>query len=419
VTAFAVAPDYINSPDAGQTYTIQQATPTITWTPPAAISYGTLLDAAQLNAMASVAGTYAYTPTFGALLSAGIHTLSVTFTPADNTAYWQATTSVQLTVEQITPTLTWAAPPPIKYGTALGGAQLSARASIPGAFVYFPSSGTVLNGGSHALSVTFTPTDQVDYTAASTSVQILVTQATPAVGWAAPAPIVYGTKLGSAQLNASAPVAGTFVYTPSAGSVLNAGTHTLSAIFAPTNQDNYSTVSISIEIAVKKAELNITANDVTAEYGRPLPKLSYSISGFVNHDKASVLSGAPVEMTQATRVSAPGIYPIEISKGTLDAENYGFDFKDGELTIKPIGIAAAPVFNPAPGMFKSTQSVKISDSTPGAIVYYTLNGETPSSDSKEYTKAIKVDSARVTLKAIAFARGYSKSRVATGTYVVK
>ena len=42
-----------------------------------------------------------------------------------------------------TPTITWAAPPDIVYGTALNAAQLNATANLPGVFVYTPSAGTV------------------------------------------------------------------------------------------------------------------------------------------------------------------------------------------------------------------------------------------------------------------------------------
>ena len=45
------------------TITVTQATPTITWATPAAITYGTALSGTQLNAITQplVAGTFAYT----------------------------------------------------------------------------------------------------------------------------------------------------------------------------------------------------------------------------------------------------------------------------------------------------------------------------------------------------------------------
>src|SRR5580658_10232506 len=99
------------------TYTVGQATPTLTWSTPAAISYGTALSATQLNATASVAGAFNYTPGAGTVLTAGTHTLSVTFTPTDNTDYTSATATVLLVVNQAAPTISWATPAPITYGT--------------------------------------------------------------------------------------------------------------------------------------------------------------------------------------------------------------------------------------------------------------------------------------------------------------
>ena len=51
----------------------------------------------------------------------------------------------------------------------------------------------------------------------------------PVTGWTPLSPIVYGTPLSGAQLNATSSVAGTFVYSPTNGVVLPAGTNALAA----------------------------------------------------------------------------------------------------------------------------------------------------------------------------------------------
>jgi sugar lactone lactonase YvrE len=81
------------------------------------------------------------------------------------------------------------------------------------------------------------------------------------------------------------------------------------------------------------AVLTVKANNLNGTSGQPLPTLTYTITGFVNGDTQSVVSGTPVLSTTATRTSPPGVYPITISTGTLAAQNYTFTFVNGTLTL--------------------------------------------------------------------------------------
>jgi hypothetical protein len=157
-----------------QPITVSTVTPTITWATPAAINYGTALSGTQLNATASVPGTFVYTPAAGTVLAAGAQTLSVTFAPSDTLDYTTVIKTASLTVSMVTPTITWATPAAINYGTALSGTQLNATANVAGSFVYTPAAGTIVQAGTDTLLVTFTPTDTTDYTTATASVTITV-----------------------------------------------------------------------------------------------------------------------------------------------------------------------------------------------------------------------------------------------------
>ena len=73
--------------------------PVLTWSNPAAVTYGTALGGTQLNAASSVAGSFSYSPASGTVLHAGSgQTLTATFTPADSGRYATATKTVALTV---------------------------------------------------------------------------------------------------------------------------------------------------------------------------------------------------------------------------------------------------------------------------------------------------------------------------------
>jgi len=106
---------------AKQTTTAQKAASGLTWTPPAAITYGTPLGATQLDATANVPGRFVYTPASGKVLTAGTQTLSVKFTPTQTADYTTSTASVQLTVNPVdtTTTITKTTPNPSSVGQAV------------------------------------------------------------------------------------------------------------------------------------------------------------------------------------------------------------------------------------------------------------------------------------------------------------
>ena len=138
------------------------------------------------------------------------------------------------------------------------GFGTSNQVVVPGTYVYTPPAGTVLPVGTHTLNVAFTPTNTSGYTGASGSTTIVVTKATPILNWPTPAAIPVGTALSGTQLDATASfqgvsLPGTFTYTPPAGTVLSAGTHTLSVLFTPTDTTDFNTATATVQIVVGNA----------------------------------------------------------------------------------------------------------------------------------------------------------------------
>ncbi len=84
---------------AGQTVTIhQRALPSITWSNPADIIYGTPIDGTQLNATANTPGAFTYTPVSGTVLGKGAHNLHADFAPTDTANYDNTSKDVTLNV---------------------------------------------------------------------------------------------------------------------------------------------------------------------------------------------------------------------------------------------------------------------------------------------------------------------------------
>jgi hypothetical protein len=97
-----------------------------------------------------------------------------------------------------------------------------------------------------------------DYTISYVPGTVTVGKATPALSWPAPAAINYGTPLGGAQLDATAPVPGSFAYSPAAGTVLQPGNQALTVTFTPSDTTDYTTATASTTISVGFTQSCIT-----------------------------------------------------------------------------------------------------------------------------------------------------------------
>jgi hypothetical protein len=142
--------------------------------------------------------------------------------------------------------------------------------------------------------------DNPNYQAPTASGTLTIHQAVPTIHWATPATISSGTPLKATQLNATATgvggtaLIGTFDYTPVIGTVLPAGTHSLSVQFAPEDL-NYTGATKTVQIVVSSLRftgffppVNKKAlNRVKA--GRAIP-VKFAVQGSPFDAKSSVTS---------------------------------------------------------------------------------------------------------------------------------
>jgi hypothetical protein len=115
-------------------------------------------------------------------------------------------------------------------------------------------------------------------------VQLSVTKAPTTITWSNPAAIVYGTPLSATQLNATANVPGTFVYTPAAGTILSVGTQTLSVAFTPNDTSDYSGSSKQVSLAVSQATTTTTITSISPNPAPPNSPVTvtWSVIGSTN-----------------------------------------------------------------------------------------------------------------------------------------
>lgn len=76
-----------------------------------------------------------------------------------------------------------------------------------------------------------------------------------------------------------------------------------------------------------------------------------------------------------------------------------------------------PIFSLPAGTYTSAQTVSITDATPGAVIYYTTDGTTPTTASTQYSAPIAVSSTE-TLEAVAVLSGSGTSLASTVVYTI-
>jgi len=265
----------------------------------------------------------------------------------------------------------------------------------------------------------------------------IVNQATPTITWSAPTPVTYGTALSPAQLDATASVAGVFVYTPAAGAILTAGTQTLSAAFTPNDTIDYKPVAVAIPLTVNRASTTTSLTVTTSQTitgttatvvatvkpqisGTPTGTLTYILGTStlgsaavgttfttanlpVGADKlTAVYSGDSNFLTSSGTVSVTGVAPtpvrLTLLKTTVD---YPFPaigivsipvqtFKplSGTLTLYDGTTAISSVPMPATGILEVVTSTRLAIGTHKLIAVFSGNAQYPPGHSEVVTLTV-------------------------------
>jgi hypothetical protein len=323
--------------------TVGKATPMIAGAPtPSAIMYGQTLAASTLSggaatnaSGAAVSGSFAFTSPAN-VPNAGTTNVSVTFTPDDTANYNTATMTVAVTVSKQTPVVATAPTATgIAYGQTLAAATLSggtvtnaAGATVSGSFAY-ATPGLVPNAGTTNVSVTFTPSDTVNYNTATATVTVTVNTQTPIISTApTPSAITYGQTLVSSALSggtatnaAGVVVSGSFAFTTSAIAP-NAGSTNVSVTFTPTDTTNYNTATKTVTVTVNKAVPVVTAPVATViTYGQTLAASTMSGGAATNANNNASVAGNFAFTTPSLSPNA-GSTNVSVTFAPTDTANY-------------------------------------------------------------------------------------------------
>ena len=233
--------------------------------------------------------------------------------------------------------------------------------------------------------------------------------------WASPASIIYGTPLGSPQLNAASDLPGSFAYTPANGTVLPAGTNTLSVVFTPSNTVYYTSVTNTVSLVVSPAPLTITAHGANKTYGHALAfaGTEFAANGLVNGDAvASVtLASAGAAATAAVAGSPYSIVPSAALPASL-TNNYTITYQSGQLTVNPAQVAVASGITANNKFYDGTTTATLSSNN--VVLTGVVNGDSLSLTTNGYTANFA--SVKVGLDIAVTVSGLSLSGAAAGNY---
>jgi hypothetical protein len=195
--------------------------------------------------------------------------------------------------------------------------------------------------------------------------------ATPKNGVATFSNLSIGTA-GSYTLSATSP---SLTSATSAGFSITAGTTGPAAKLAFVQQPTSALTGATISPAVTVAVEDSNGNPVTSATN-PITVALAAGTGLAGTLTATPQNG--VATFSNLSVSVAGSYTLSATSTNLtSATSTSFTIGTSTSTNTPAGTVATPVLSPAGGSLSGTETISMSTSTPGAGIWYTTDGSTP------------------------------------------
>lgn len=161
-----------------------------------------------------------------------------------------------------------------------------------------------------------------------TKLNITVFKGNTKINWNMPPDITYGTPLSKKELNAFTDVKGTLVFTPSLGTILDAGTQTLTVNFTPDDPKNYTSASKILYLTVRKANPVITwDNPADITEGSALSYIQYNA-------KANVPGNFTYTPSSSSVLKAGDHQALAVKFTPTDSKNYRSAYDTVYINVK-------------------------------------------------------------------------------------
>jgi subtilisin-like proprotein convertase family protein len=400
------------------------ASPTLTWTNPAGITYGTALSGTQLNATATysatnVPGTLTYSSPAGTFLNAGNNqTISVTFTPTDTNSFLAVTTNIAINVSPAPLTITandtnkiYGAALPVFTATYSGFANsdttnnLTAQETLTTSASASSSAGTYTIIASGATSSNYAIT-HVNGTLTINPAALTITANSTNKVYGAALPAFTASYSGFANGDTSSSL--TTQPTLATGATVSSPVATYAITASGAVDANYTISYVPGILTINPAVLTITANDTNKVYGAALPTFTASYAGLVNGDTASSLATPVTLGTSATASSPVGTYTITASSAAYT--NYSISFVSGTLTVTPAALTITAnstnkIYGAALPTFTASYTGFVNGDTSSSLTTPVTLGTSATASSPVGNYTITASGAAYTNYSISFANG--------------
>jgi hypothetical protein len=352
-----------------KTFTIAKATPTVTvswagWTfdrtahPAGGSVAGVGSPAANLGAP----GSFSYyggsnatgTPLSGAPKDAGTYTVVAHFAGNGNyTAADSAEKTVTVAKADASVSITWADPQiyngsPHAAGSSVSGVGSPAEDLGSAALTYYagstasgaPLAGAPVAAGTYTVNTSFSGNG--NYNPVSATKTITIGKAELAVKADDKTKVYNGSPFSSftrsitgfASGDDETVISGVVTFNGSATTATNAGSYTITPGVSALSAANYTFKPVDGTLQITKAQLTVKADNKAKPFdGLPFTAFTSTITGYVNGENSSVVSGSVTYAGNAVGATGVGTYTITPGTGGLTATNYSFTGANGTLTI--------------------------------------------------------------------------------------
>jgi sugar lactone lactonase YvrE len=155
-------------------------------------------------------------------------------------------------------------------------------------------------------------------------------------------PVLTYTFTGFVNGDSAAVVTGKPALSTTAARTSPVGIYQVNATVGNLYAANYSFVPANGKLSVTRAALTLTPSAITKVYGGSTSALSYTVSGLLNGDTASVVTGNTWYTGVAATNAPVGLYTITMNPGSLKAGNYDLSFATGIETVTPAVLTVTP-----------------------------------------------------------------------------